>query len=283
MQKRSCLRGIGPPQKMRRMPDRATPTSTTGRRPTVSPRGPLAPRRALIAGSWWLTREVELATARAALIRFPLRLEATCSLPSWSKADPAALGTMRTVGCCCKKRSHWQRHACRTRCGSSWADLRSWFPERHSSEGSLAGISRSFPTSSRSEAVHRAGHHSPGYRLCGRGPSLRVGGAQSLAVAGLDTWTIQLVGRWGSEAVLGFARDASLGHVAHVGHTCLHGAHAGSAESVVGLAEERVAGRTGQVKGRSGTSTTTDAPLGEEGTFWLNPESEWHTAPMHPG
>ena len=35
---------------------------------------------------------------------------------------------------------------------------------------------------------------------------LRVGGAQSLAIAGLDTWTIQLVGRWGTEAVLGYVR-----------------------------------------------------------------------------
>ena len=41
------------------------------------------------------------------------------------------------------------------------------------------------------------------------GHSLRVGGALSLAKACLDTWTIQLVG-WGSQAVLGYVRDAPL-------------------------------------------------------------------------
>ena len=39
---------------------------------------------------------------------------------------------------------------------------------------------------------------------------LRVGGAQSLAIAGWDTWTIQLVGRWSTEAVLGYVRLALL-------------------------------------------------------------------------
>ena len=39
---------------------------------------------------------------------------------------------------------------------------------------------------------------------------LRVGGAQSLAIAGLETWTIQLVGWWVTEAVLGYVKLASL-------------------------------------------------------------------------
>ena len=40
------------------------------------------------------------------------------------------------------------------------------------------------------------------------GHSLRVTGAQGLAAAGVDTWAIQLIGRWGSEAVLGYIREA---------------------------------------------------------------------------
>ena len=35
---------------------------------------------------------------------------------------------------------------------------------------------------------------------------LQVGGAQSLAIAEWDTWTIQLVGRCATEAVLGYVR-----------------------------------------------------------------------------
>ena len=150
--KRSCLRGIGPPHKMREIPIELLQRLPRAADP-LHARGPLAPRRALIAGSWWLTREVELATARAALIRFrkgPLGLEATWSLPA-SKADPAALGTMRTHGCCCKKGT--LAEACPSH--TLWAqraDLRSWFPERHSSEGIPSWDLPLFPTSSGSRA-----------------------------------------------------------------------------------------------------------------------------------
>ena len=42
------------------------------------------------------------------------------------------------------------------------------------------------------------------------GHTLRVTGAQGLALAGLDTWAIQLLGRWGSEAVRSYIRQAPL-------------------------------------------------------------------------
>ena len=42
------------------------------------------------------------------------------------------------------------------------------------------------------------------------GHSLRVTGAQGLARAGLDVWAIQLLGRWGSAAVLGYIREVPL-------------------------------------------------------------------------
>ena len=42
------------------------------------------------------------------------------------------------------------------------------------------------------------------------GHSLRVTGAQGLAKAGLDVWAIQLLGRWGSAAVLGYIREVPL-------------------------------------------------------------------------
>ena len=38
------------------------------------------------------------------------------------------------------------------------------------------------------------------------GHSLRVTGAQGLARFGLDAWTIQLIGRWGSAAILRYIR-----------------------------------------------------------------------------
>ena len=39
------------------------------------------------------------------------------------------------------------------------------------------------------------------------GHSLRVSGAQGLARLGLDTWAIQLLGRWGSDRVRGYIRE----------------------------------------------------------------------------
>ena len=42
------------------------------------------------------------------------------------------------------------------------------------------------------------------------GHSLRVTGAQGLAKAGVDVWAIQLLGRWGSSAVLGYIREVPL-------------------------------------------------------------------------
>ena len=38
------------------------------------------------------------------------------------------------------------------------------------------------------------------------GHSLRVTGAQGLARIGLDLWTIQLIGRWGSDAIKRYVR-----------------------------------------------------------------------------
>ena len=43
------------------------------------------------------------------------------------------------------------------------------------------------------------------------GHSLRVTGAQGLARLGLDAWSIQLLGRWGSAVVFGYIREAALG------------------------------------------------------------------------
>ena len=102
--KRSHLRSMGTPHKMRGISIQVLQGLPQCVGP-LHPRRSLSPRLALTASSRWLTREVELATARAALVSFrkgPLGLEATWSLPA-SKANPAALGTLRTHGCCCRR------------------------------------------------------------------------------------------------------------------------------------------------------------------------------------
>ena len=47
---------------------------------------------------------------------------------------------------------------------------------------------------------------------CLVGQAIRCGlvAPQGLSIAGLDVWAIQLLGRWGSQAVLGYIREAPL-------------------------------------------------------------------------
>ena len=42
------------------------------------------------------------------------------------------------------------------------------------------------------------------------GHSLRATGAQGFASAGLDEWSIQFLGRWGSKAIRGYTREVAL-------------------------------------------------------------------------
>ena len=67
--KRSAERGLGGPVKARSLPFERLHELSGDRAPLVK-RGPLSPRNAIVAGSWFLTREVELSTARAAMVEF---------------------------------------------------------------------------------------------------------------------------------------------------------------------------------------------------------------------
>ena len=63
--------------------------------------GPINPKCTVVCGSWWLTREIELSTARAALISFTGSgndFSASWTLPA-SKTDPMAFGVTREHGC----------------------------------------------------------------------------------------------------------------------------------------------------------------------------------------
>ena len=75
------------------------------------------------------------------------------------------------------------------------------------------------------------------------GHSLRVTGAQGLARAGVDTWAIQLLGRWGSAAVLGYIQEVPLtnsstwAHRAARGWSLAEAVEAGKAEASKGHIE----------------------------------------------
>ena len=225
---RSCSRGLGPPHRVQGLPIHVLARLPQDDVP-VHPEGPRAPVRAMLAGSWWLTREIELSNARAAMVVFrqETSLTAEWNLPA-SETDPLALGATRLHGCCC------HLHSWKSACPAHvlWrqrAALRTWYPERHS----LGGVPHLdlplFPTAEGrpctkkgvtatiEELAHRLGfpRRSPEGLVLWTGHSLRVAGAQSLAAAGLDLWAVQLMGRWGSSTVLQYIRETPLKTSAH--------------------------------------------------------------------
>ena len=185
----------------------------------------MAPKSAIIVGSWWLTREVELSTARACLIQFEgegRSLTATWLLPA-SKNDPAAFGASRTHGCCCGVEGF--RGMCPAHLLLAHiAFLARAFPDHFHANGAPTPSLPLFPdrlgrVCSKSAVTATIAHAATLLGLSVRsadglgrwtGHSLRVTGAQGLARAGIDTWAIQLMGRWGSDAVLGYIREAPL-------------------------------------------------------------------------
>ena len=76
--------------------------------------GPVNSRAAIIFGSWWFCREVELSTARAALFEFTwvdARWRATIHLPV-SETDQMATGIARGFGCQCSAIGELGRPVC---------------------------------------------------------------------------------------------------------------------------------------------------------------------------
>ena len=186
--------------------------------------GPIGPGCAMVAGAWFLTREVELSTTRAALVTLEEDYKGSkivrWSLPA-SKTDQEARGVARTHGCNCvgQPTASCPYHAvdfqlrrlkrvfpARWRDGTPDIDL-PLFPsvdghtvtkDKMTATIVQAALRLDIPTSSSDGAARVSGH------------SLRASGAQGLARAGVDTWAIQLLGRWGSDTVLEYIREVPL-------------------------------------------------------------------------
>ena len=102
--KRSCLRGLGGPVRPRPLLLESLGSLPAQRGAWVEG-GPINPRAAVLAGSWWLCREVELASTRARLLELLVppggKPSARWHLPA-SKSDTEAVGMARTLHCCCE-------------------------------------------------------------------------------------------------------------------------------------------------------------------------------------
>ena len=188
-----------------------------------------------MVGAWWLLREAEAANLRAALVTVtPARVAtATLCLPA-SKTDAAARGVFRSHAClctgtprpACPVHAAWdQRLILQHRFGGSYVqgqpprDL-PMFPDTAGKATTKKAFTETIrwaasflrvPLTSRDGTQRVSGH------------SLRPTGAQGLARLGLDVWAIQLLGRWGSGAVMEYVRDSAASPEAAVARRALLG------------------------------------------------------------
>ena len=214
---RSVLRGIGPPRqagtlnlkKIAELPAITDP---------ISNGGPLGPTNLVMAGSFWLTREIELSLALAKNITVHKDNETVDWLLPATKTDPSALGKSRTWGCVC--RGKWT-----TPCGYhaivNQLDLLS---ERFGKEGIIPDCIPLFPTSNgttvaKEKVVKTIEHFANllGENLLGpdgarifSGHSMRVMGSQHLAGIGIPLAMLQLLARHQSDIILRYVQEAPL-------------------------------------------------------------------------
>ena len=227
----------------------------------------------MVAGAWWMLRELELSTARARNVH----LDERCLSVSWrlpvSKTDIRAVGVQRVHRCSCPVVSE-PSPGCPVH--AVWDQLlllRRRFPDRFAgtvpSEDLLlfptpAGdaCSKDAMGATIADAGRRLGLREPpdGSEKLG-GHSLRATGAQGLSRLGLDLWAVQLIGRWGSDTVKGYVRAAALDSAA------VRAAGAARGTDLQALVEEVVMRLEGRSRARDGdpveASLAPDVPLEE--------------------
>ena len=196
---RSCERGIGPA--VQAQPLLLTPSALATAPEPVALRSGM---NAILVGVWWLLREAELAALRRC--DFEWCRGAGCGSMQLnlavSKADASAKGVKRTLACACPS----------VLCPvvAAQAVLRATAGQ---SSDAFAVVNLRGQPATKAEVVAgiravAAATKSPGPIT---GHSLRVSGAQRLALAGVSEARITTFGRWSSAAFKLYVREAVLG------------------------------------------------------------------------
>ena len=170
-----------------------------------SPESPLA---AVVVGTYFLLRELELSAIDMEDVSFTHN-SITLSLPV-SKVDWQAKGCRRTWSCVCELGHHCPVHILQeydARLRSEGRNTGPWLVSKSNDRCTKLGVVdmiRKAVLASGGSATDAEGN----WFISGH--TFRITGARTLAAWGLDPITIQLLGRWGSSAVLGYLAETPL-------------------------------------------------------------------------
>ena len=215
---RSVQRGIGPARQSRPLSMAKLLALNSSEEPLVEG-GPIWPVRALLLGSIFLLREVELAAATTGHIRLDMEAcEVTWKLAS-SKADPAAMGTLRTWGCLCGSPAlpcpfhlavlavNAANHRAAESLTAAQRSSLPLFPNRLGTvpkKDKMVRTIEAAATACKESLVNDAG-----LRLFG-GHSMRVTGARTLAALGVEISKIKILARHSGDAIYRYVADTPL-------------------------------------------------------------------------
>ena len=216
--KRSCMRGIGQAKQTHALPLRRM-GELTGAQEPWTPGGPMAPRDTLVLGSWFLMREIEMASAKVGDVTVAWTAkEFSLTLPC-SKSDPRAVGMTRTHGCLCDQSDNGEEDpTCPFHVG--WRQLslaRSCCQGEQSDAPLFPCAGGGIPAKVAMQGTIIAAAERLGLRTVGpagealfTGHACRRTGAEHFTASGVEIYVTQLFGRWGGATVLRYCQEAPL-------------------------------------------------------------------------
>ena len=192
---RSCRRGLGPAKQAA-----ALPLGDLAKVPEELCRvtsGPRYPVKATVVASWWILREIEASRARVRHVRLDFSTRTASWLLPSSKTDVAALGATRKHSCSC---SVLPPEICPFHCLAALVGAKAGWADTFQKIAAHLQIPLCLQNGARAFTGHSA----------------RATGAQFQASRGIELWRIQIFGRWGSDVILRYIRDAPLASLAEL-------------------------------------------------------------------
>ena len=206
---RSVLRGLGGPSRSEAFNFSTVVSELQGKTKQLAGEGPVNPAALIVAATLFMLREVQQSAVELTDVTFN-EGSVTLKLPV-SKVDWQAKGCTRTWNCLCDKDLPCPMHVLRDHVdllGAMFGDQNvPLFPTVQGKACTKQGVVDTI----RAAVLATGGlaKDSTG-NWCVSGHTFRITGARLLCSWGLDPITIQLIGRWGSSAVLTYLSEAPL-------------------------------------------------------------------------